>query len=101
MLLPSIVTQANSVYDEGGLSSQKVTVFWPEPPITSHSLILRRNTKILCSGQEIKTRKETAGTDVTLVLPNCEPSLWSSGQSSWLQNPEVPGSIPDAARFSE
>jgi hypothetical protein len=29
------------------------------------------------------------------------PSLWSSGQSSWLQKPEDPCSIPGATKFSE
>jgi hypothetical protein len=27
--------------------------------------------------------------------------VWSSGQSSWLADPEVPGSIPRATRISE
>jgi hypothetical protein len=28
-------------------------------------------------------------------------TLWSSGQSSWLTDPEVPGTIPGVTRFSE
>jgi hypothetical protein len=38
--------------------------------------------------------------ELKVLIKLGQPPLWSSDQSSW-PDPEVPGSIPGAARFSE